>query len=79
MDQQELDAFLGEERMCRLGSVNATRKSTRLRAVVRWDGSSALAPLRRQEPAVDQPRARPTVSVVIDAGVGYFELQAGPS
>ena len=78
MDQQELDAFLGEERMCRLGSVDATGSPHVSPLWFVWDGSALwLHSVVKSQRWTNLGRD-PRVSVVIDAGVGYFELE-GPS
>jgi hypothetical protein len=75
MDQQELDAFLGEERMCRLGSVDATGSPHVSPLWFVWDGSALwLHSVVKSQRWTNLGRD-PRVSVVIDAGDGYFELR----
>ena len=75
MDQQELDVFLGEERMCRLGSVDATGSPHVSPLWFVWDGSALwLHSVVKSQRWTNLGRD-PRVSVVIDAGVGYFELK----
>jgi hypothetical protein len=75
MDQAELDAFLGEERMCRLGSVLADGAPHVSPLWFAWDGSAlwlhSIVKSQRWTNLVRDPR----VSVAVDAGVGYFELR----
>ena len=75
MDQQELDVFLGEERMCRLGSVDSTGSPHVSPLWFVWDGSALwLHSVVKSQRWTNLGRD-PRVSVVVDAGVGYFELR----
>jgi len=75
MDQAELDAFLGEEWMCRLGSVLADGAPHVSPLWFAWDGSAlwlhSVVKSQRWANLMRDPR----VSVAIDAGHGYFELR----
>lgn len=75
MTTEERDAFLREERMCRLGSVDATGAPHVSPLWFVWDGSALwLHSIVKSQRWVNLQRD-PRVSVAIDAGVGYFELR----
>ena len=75
MESHELDAFLGEQRMCRLGSVGADGSPHVSPLWFVWDGSSlwlhSVVKSQRWANLLRDPR----VSVAVDAGEGYFELR----
>jgi hypothetical protein len=75
MTKEELDAFLGEQRMCRLGSVEADGSPHVSPLWFAWDGSAlwlhSVVKSQRWTNLMRDPR----VSVAVDAGVDYFELR----
>lgn len=75
MTKEELDAFLGEERMCRLGSVDADGNPHVSPLWFAWDGSAlwlhSVVKSQRWTNLMRDPR----VSVAVDAGIDYFELR----
>jgi Pyridoxamine 5'-phosphate oxidase len=74
MTSEELDAFLTEERTCRIATVkqNGAPHVSPLWFV--WDGSSMwLNSIVKSQRWADIER-NPMVSVVVDAGVAYTEL-----
>ena len=75
MAPDELDSFLREERMCRLGSVGADGAPHVSPLWFVWDGSAiwlnSVVKSQRWANLVRDPR----VSVSVDAGEGYFELR----
>jgi hypothetical protein len=75
MTQDELDAFLGEERMCRLGSVDATGAPHVSPLWFVWDGSALwLHSIVKSQRWVNLMRD-PRVSIAVDGGVAYGELR----
>ena len=75
MSGEELDAFLGEERTCRVGTVSrgGTPHVTPLWFV--WDGRAVwLNSIDRSQRWVDVER-QPTISVTVDAGHDFMELR----
>jgi hypothetical protein len=75
MTQEELDDFLGEQRMCRLGSVDAEGNPHVSPLWFAWDGSAlwlhSVVKSQRWTNLMRDPR----VSVAVDAGIDYFELR----
>jgi PPOX class probable F420-dependent enzyme len=75
MSPDELDAFLAEERMCRLGSLGADGAPHVSPLWFVWDGSAiwfnSVVKSQRWTNLARDPR----VSVAIDGGDGYFELR----
>jgi len=75
MAKSELDAFLGEERMCRLASVDSSGHPHVSPLWFVWDGSAlwlnSIVASQRWTNLTRDPR----VSVVVDGGEGYFELR----
>lgn len=75
MGKDELDVFLGEERMCRLGSVDAGGHPHVSPLWFVWDGSAlwlnSIVASQRWANLMRDPR----VSVAVDGGEGYFELR----
>jgi Pyridoxamine 5'-phosphate oxidase len=75
MSPGELDAFLGGERMCRLGSLGADGSPHVSPLWFVWDGSAiwfnSVVKSQRWTNLVRDPR----VSVAIDGGEGYLELR----
>src|SRR5262245_27823849 len=75
MTSDELDAFLGAERMCRLGSVDGDGAPHVSPLWFVWDGSALwLHSIVKSQRWVNLMRD-PRVSVAVDAGSGYFELR----
>jgi hypothetical protein len=75
MSPEELDAFLGDERVCRIATVgpNGAPHNTPLWFV--WDGTSLwLYSLFKSQRWTDIARD-PRVSVIVDAGIAYTELR----
>lgn len=75
MSPDELDVFLAEERMCRLGSLGADGAPHVSPLWFVWDRSTiwlnSVVKSQRWANLVRDPR----VSVAIDGGEGYFELR----
>ena len=75
MTDGERDAFLAEQRTCRVGSVNPDGSPHVTPLWFVWDGSViwlySIMRSRRWSNLVRDPR----VSVVVDTGDGYFELR----
>jgi hypothetical protein len=75
MSKDELDAFLTEQRMCRLGSVDHSGAPHVSPLWFVWDGSAlwlhSIVKSQRWANLMRDPR----VSVTVDAGDGYFELR----
>ena len=75
MTKDELDGFLAEERMCRLGSVDGDGAPHVSPLWFAWDGSALwLHSIVKSQRWVNLMRD-PRVSVAVDAGVGYGELR----
>ena len=75
MSPDELAAFLGEERMCRLGSLGADGSPHVSPLWFVWDGSAIwLNSVVRSQRWTNLLRD-PRVSIAIDGGEGYFELR----
>jgi hypothetical protein len=74
MDQAELDAFLNEERTCRIATGSAAGPHLTALWYV-WDGTALwLTSLVRSQRWTDIERD-PRVAVLIDAGEAYGELR----
>ena len=75
MAKDELDGFLAEQRMCRLGSIDGDGAPHVSPLWFVWDGSAlwlhSIVKSQRWVNLVRDPR----VSVAVDAGVGYGELR----
>lgn len=75
MTDDEMNTFLGEERMCRVGTVGADGAPHVSPLWFVWDGSAlwlnSVVKSQRWTNLVREPR----VSISIDAGVGFFELR----
>jgi general stress protein 26 len=75
MSAEELDQFLADERMCRLGSVLADGAPHVSPLWFVWDGTAlwlhSIVKSQRWTNLMRDPR----VSVAVDAGEGYFELR----
>jgi PPOX class probable F420-dependent enzyme len=75
MTPEELDAFLREERTCRVATVGADGAPHNAPLWFAWDGTSLwLHSVVRSQRWADVQRD-PRVSVVVDAGGGYGELR----
>ena len=75
MAKDELDAFLADERMCRLGSVDGEGAPHVSPLWFVWDGSALwLHSVVKSQRWVNLMRD-PRVSVAVDGGVGYGELR----
>jgi hypothetical protein len=75
MTGDELDAFLGAERMCRLGSVDGDGAPHVSPLWFVWDGSALwLYSIVKSQRWVNLMRDT-RVSVAVDAGAGYGELR----
>ena len=75
MSKDELDAFLAEERMCRMGSVDGEGAPHVSPLWFVWDGSAlwlhSIVTSQRWVNLLRDPR----VSVAVDGGQDYFELR----
>jgi general stress protein 26 len=75
MTEEELDVFLAEQRMCRLGSVDGDGAPHVSPLWFVWDGSALwLHSIVKSQRWVNLMRD-PRVSVAVDAGVDYGELR----
>jgi hypothetical protein len=75
MSPEELDAFLAEERTCRVASVNAEGRPHNSPLWFVWDGSALwLNSIVKSQRWTDVTR-NPNVSIVVDAGHGFGELR----
>ncbi len=75
MTKDELDGFLAEEWMCRLGSVDGEGAPHVSPLWFVWDGSALwLHSIVKSQRWVNLMRD-PRVSVAVDGGVGYLELR----
>lgn len=75
MTAEEIDAFLGEERTCRVASVGADGSPHNTPLWFVWDGAALwLNSLTTSQRWADLQRD-PRVSVVVDAGHDYGELR----
>jgi len=75
MSAQELDAFLAEERTCRVATVGANGAPHNTALWYAWDGTSLwLTSIVKSQRWTDLMRDG-RVSVLIDGGVEYFELR----
>lgn len=75
MTDAELDAFLAEQRTCRVATVSADGDPHVTPLWFVWhDGSLWLTSLTRSQRWIDIER-HPRIAVVVDAGVGYGELR----
>lgn len=75
MSDEERDAFLREERTCRVATVGATGAPHVVPLWFVWDGTSLwLNSVVKSQRWTDLGRD-PRVSVVVDAGHGYGELR----
>jgi len=75
MTAGELDAFLAEERTCRVATVSAATGVHNTPLWFAWDGSALwLTSIVRSQRWVDLERD-PRVAVVVDAGHDYTELR----
>lgn len=75
MSPEELDEFLRSERMCRVGTINGDGSPHTSALWFAWDGKSIwLTSLVKSQRWVNLMRD-PRISVLVDAGHGYGELQ----
>jgi hypothetical protein len=75
MSPEELDAFLAEERTCRVATVGADGRPHNTPLWFVWDGDALwLNSIVKSQRWTDVAR-NPSVSVMIDAGHGYTELR----
>lgn len=75
MSPAEVDAFLGEERTCRVATVGADGRPHVAPLWFHWDGTALwLNSLVRSQRWTDLERD-PRVAVVVDAGTDYLELR----
>lgn len=75
MSPQELDTFLGAERMCRVATINGDGSPHTSALWFVWDGTSIwLTSIVKSQRWVNLMRD-PRISVLVDAGHGYGELQ----
>ena len=75
MSPQELDAFLGEERTCRVASVGADGRPHNVPLWFVWDGAALwLNSIVKSQRWTDLKRD-PRVSIVVDAGRDFSELR----
>jgi hypothetical protein len=75
MTEQERDAFLREERVCRLGSVNGDGGPHVSPVWFAWEGESLWFNSIVKSARWANLQRDPRVSAVIDAGHGYEELR----
>jgi PPOX class probable F420-dependent enzyme len=74
MSPEERDAFLTEQRVCRVATVGGDGEPHVAPLWFAWDGDHLwLTSLTRSQRYVDLQRD-PRISVVVDAGVDYHEL-----
>jgi PPOX class probable F420-dependent enzyme len=74
MTTEEVDAFLREQRTCRVGTVGPGGRPHVSPLWFGWDGDALwLYSVTRSRRWADLQR-NPAVSVVVDAGDGFFEL-----
>ncbi|KAA1394257.1 pyridoxamine 5'-phosphate oxidase family protein [Aeromicrobium ginsengisoli] len=75
MSPEEVDAFLGEERTCRVATVTADGRPHVMPMWFVWDGTSVwLNSIVKSQRWTDLTRD-PHVAVVIDAGHEFYELR----
>jgi PPOX class probable F420-dependent enzyme len=75
MTPEERDDFLGAQRTCRVASVGADGAPHTSALWFVWDGTALwLNTIMKSQRWVNLQRD-PRVSVLVDAGEGYFELQ----
>jgi len=75
MTPEELDTFLGEERVCRVATVKADGMPHVAPLWFVWDGASLwLNSVVKSQRWTDLAR-NPRVAIVVDAGNGYGELR----
>jgi len=75
MSPEELDAFLAEERTCRVATVNAEGRPHNSPLWFVWDGEALwLNSIVKSQRWTDVAR-NPNVSIVVDAGHGFGELR----
>ena len=75
MSREEADAFLREERTCRVATVGADGRPHVAPLWFVWDGTNVwLNSLVRSRRWADLARD-PRISLVVDAGAGYHELR----
>jgi Pyridoxamine 5'-phosphate oxidase len=75
MSPQELDAFLGEERTCRVASVGADGRPHNVPLWFVWDGTALwLNSIVKSQRWTDLKRD-PRVSIIVDAGHDFSELR----
>ncbi|WP_424214901.1 pyridoxamine 5'-phosphate oxidase family protein [Streptomyces sp. BI20] len=75
MTEEEVDAFLAEQRTCRVATVSPDGRPHVGALWFVWDGTSLwLYSITRSRRWADL-RADPRISVVVDAGEGYDELR----
>ena len=74
MSADEVDAFLAEQRVCRLASVSAAGPHVSPVWYVWHDGALWVYSITRSQRFTDLQRD-PRVSAVVDAGVAYDELR----
>ena len=75
MSVQELDAFLGEERTCRVASVGADGRPHNVPLWFVWDATALwLNSIVKSQRWTDIKRD-PRVSVIVDAGHDFSELR----
>ena len=75
MDREERDAFLREERMCRVASLDSDGRPHNSPLWFVWDGSALwLNSIVKSQRWVNLARD-PRVSIVVDAGADFGELR----
>lgn len=75
MTSAELDAFLAEERTCRVATVSATAGVHNTPLWFAWDGTALwLTSITRSQRWLDLERD-PRVAIIVDAGEEYVELR----
>jgi hypothetical protein len=74
MTSEEVDAFLAEERTCRVATVGPSGPHATPLWYLWQGGSLWLTSLSRSQRWADLERD-PRIAVVVDAGVEYFELR----
>jgi hypothetical protein len=75
MNQEELDAFLGEERTCRVASVGPDGRPHNSPLWFVWDGTALwINSIVKSQRWVNLQR-KPHVSAVVDAGHDFNELR----
>jgi hypothetical protein len=74
MSAEEVDAFLAEQRTCRVGVVTTDGTPHVSALWFWWDGAALWLYSLTRSKRWQSLRSNPAVSVIVDAGHGYLEL-----